>query len=95
MPLRKAKGRRRPRAVSGPAKGLQEDTVLEENSETDKKRDAVEDTSLGKTQEETRPETLNVDDGDMDEEERRARETIALLAKKYQVISTVHEHFSL
>ena len=90
MPLRKTKARRRLRAASGPAKELKEDTVLEENPEIDKKCDAVDDTSSTKIQEEIRPETVAVDDGVMDEEERRARETIALLAKKYQVISTVN-----
>ena len=89
MPLRKTKARRRLRAASGSAKELKEDTVLEGNREIDKKCD-VDDTSSTKIQEEIRPETVAVEDGVMDEEERRARETIALLAKKYQVISTVN-----
>ena len=84
MPLRKTKARRKPRAVSGPAKELSKDTILEKNLEIDQKCDAVEGPNLAKTQEETQPKT---DDDGMDEEERKARETIAILAKKYQVIS--------
>lgn len=78
MPLRKTKGRRRPRApAAGRAKGDPESEV-HVNPEKDKEQshDPVED-------KETHPESA--DGCGMDEEERRARETIALLAKKYQV----------
>ena len=74
MPLRKAKGRRKPpkAASAGPVKRSARDTGTEENQEEEE----------DKAEEETRPESQ---EAFMDEEERRARETIALLAKKYQV----------
>lgn len=79
MPLRKTKSRRKPKA---PATRQQ---IREMNKETKTVPEMNPDTAecRAESEEEVRPQTA--DDGCMDEEERRARETIASLAKKYQV----------
>lgn len=79
MPLRKTKSRRRPKA---PATSQQ---IKESSKEAKTVPEVNPDTAecRADSEEEARPQTA--DDGGMDEEERRARETIALLAKKYQV----------
>ena len=88
MPLRKRKGRRKPKSPA--SRQAKEDTP---DVIPDEAKDVVE--TEGGAQPKrasTRSETLQTvgdgsGDGEMDEEERRARETIALLAKKYQVQS--------
>lgn len=78
MPLRKTKSRRKPKAKV-PATRQQ---IKELNKETKTVPEVNPDTEECRA-EEVRPQVA--DDGCMDEEERRARETIASLAKKYQV----------
>ena len=86
MPLRKRKGRGRPTA------GRTKKDAVSEAHPTD--RDAVEDET--QSREETKSDVQAGSSGvtregdGIDEEERRARETIALLAKKYQVSCTIH-----
>ena len=55
-----------------------------ENQESVQSEENVE-----KKRDEEEGETVAVRDASMDEEEKRARETIALLAKKYQVSSVL------
>lgn len=74
--------------AAGPAKG----GAVSEAHPVD--GDAVED-STRPPREETKPDAragsgVSEGDGGTDEEERRARETIALLAKKYQVRGTIN-----
>lgn len=79
MPLRKTKSRRRP-ATSATSQQMKESNK-EDKAVSDLNPDTVE--SRPESEQEAQLQTA--DGGDMDEEERKARETIALLAKKYQV----------
>ena len=75
MPLRKRKGRRRAEPPSSAATKA----VIEPEANVGKE---------GYEEEAVDPEAVSAgqaSEASMDEEERRARETIALLAKKYQV----------
>ena len=80
MPLRKRKGRRRPKLP--PSSEAKDTNPSEENAEKEGDEEEVE----GETA------AAQERDASMDEEERRARETIAQLAKKYQVSSVTHRH---
>lgn len=81
MPLRKTKSRRRPTA-SATSQQIKE-LNKEDKAVSDVNPDTIE--SRAESEQEARLQTA--DGGDMDDEERKARETIALLAKKYQVTS--------
>ena len=84
MPLRKRKGRRGPK-LPPPAES-KESTPSEDNAEQGR----VEEEEI-----EPGSPAATANDASMDEEERRARETIALLAQKYQVRpSHLHPDFN-
>lgn len=81
MPLRKTKSRRKPKAKVPATRQQIKDLSKETKTVPEVNPDTEE--CGAESEEEVRSQAA--DDGCMDEEERRARETIASLAKKYQV----------